>query len=79
MIDHLKLLQTPEFKRKLEDRIIGHINNEYLRVGQSPPLPKLRDNMYHYEDPQATRLANRIRTGAVMLATLMDDNQKASK
>ncbi|MEN8292121.1 hypothetical protein ABFO59_06500 [Acinetobacter radioresistens] len=72
----MKLLQTPEFKRQLEDRISGHITEEYLRCGQEPPLPKLRQGMYHYDDPKVTRLANRLRTGAVLIATLMDDNQK---
>jgi hypothetical protein len=43
----------------------------------SPPLPKFRDNMATYDEANVTKMANRIRTGAVLLARLLDE--KASK
>lgn len=73
---HIELIQNPDFKRSLENKIVAHINAEYLKLGMSPPLPKFRDNMATYDEANVTKLANRVRTGAVLLAQLLDEKEK---
>lgn len=73
---HIELLQNPDFKRSLENKIVAHINAEYLKLGMSPPLPKFRNNMATYDEANVTKLANRVRTGAVLLAQLLDEKEK---
>lgn len=69
----LQMLQDPAVKRTFEGKIIAHINAEYMKAGMSPPLPKIRDNMAFYDEENVTKLANRIRTGAVLFAKLLDE------
>lgn len=59
-----------------EGHIVSHINAEYMKAGMSPPLPKFRDNMATYDEANVTKMANRIRTGAVLLARLLDEKMK---
>lgn len=73
---HIELIQNPDFKRSLENKIVAHINAEYLKLGMSPPLPKFRNNMATYDEANVTKLANRVRTGAVLLAQLLDEKEK---
>lgn len=72
---HIKMLQNPEFKRNLENKIVAHINTEYMKADMSLPLPKFRNNMATYDEVNVTKLANRIRTGAVLFAQLLDENE----
>ena len=58
---HLEMLQDPDFKRSLENKIVAHINTEYMKAGMSPPVPKFRNNMATYEEANVTKLANRVR------------------
>lgn len=76
---HIELLQNPDFKRSLENKIVAHINAEYLKLGISPPLPKFRNNMATYDEANVTKLANRVRTGAVLLAQLLDEKDQVKK
>ena len=72
---YIEMLQDANFKRSLETKIVAHINAEYMRSGISPPLPKFRNNMVNYDEPNVTKLANRVRTGAVLLAQLLDEQK----
>jgi len=72
---YLKKLQEPNFKRDLEGKIVAHINHEFAKAGRELPLPKFRDNMATYDDPNITKLANRCRTGALLLAQLLDEKE----
>lgn len=74
---HIEMLQDPDFKRSLENKIVAHINTEYMKAGMSPPVPKFRNNMATYEEANVTKLANRVRTGMVLMAQALDE--KASK
>lgn len=70
---YIEMLQDPKIKRRLEDKLIAHVNSEYLKAGLSPPLPIIRNNMTNYEDAKVTKLANRVRVGIVILAQLLDE------
>lgn len=70
---HLEMLQDPDFKRSLENKIVAHINTEYMKAGMSPPVPKFRNNMATYEEANVTKLANRVRTGMVLMAQALDE------
>lgn len=70
---HLEMLQDPDFKRSLENKIVAHINTEYMKAGMSPPVPKFRNNMATYEEANVTKLANRVRTGTVLMAQALDE------
>lgn len=70
---YLAMLRDPNFKRSLESKIVAHINHEFAKAGRELPLPKFRDNMATYDDPNVTKLANRCRTGAILLAQLLDE------
>lgn len=70
---YIEMLQDPKIKRRLEDKLIAHVNREYLKVGLSPPLPFIRDNVANYEEATVTKLANRVRVGIVILAQLLDE------
>ncbi|MHA3061205.1 hypothetical protein ACX1NY_11350 [Acinetobacter sp. ANC 4631] len=72
---YIEMLQDANFKRRLETKIVAHINDEYMKAGISPPLPKFRNNMVNYDEPSVTKLANRVRTGAVLLAQLLDEQK----
>lgn len=74
----IELLQNPAFKRSLENRIVRHINDEYMRAGMSPPLPKFRNDVVHYDDKAPNKLASRLRTGMRILAKTLDEKD-ASK
>ncbi|MPW45333.1 hypothetical protein [Acinetobacter guerrae] len=74
---HLEKLQDPNYKRALENKIVAHINTEYMKAGMSPPLPKFRNDMATYDEPTVTKLANRVRTGAVLFAQLLDEKEQA--
>lgn len=70
---HIEMLQDPDFKRSLENKIVAHINTEYMKAGMSPPVPKFRNNMATYEEANVTKLANRVRTGMVLFAQALDE------
>lgn len=70
---HIEMLQNPDFKRSLENKIVAHINTEYMKAGMSPPVPKFRNNMATYEEANVTKLANRVRTGMVLFAQALDE------
>lgn len=70
---HLEMLEDPDFKRSLENKIVAHINTEYMKAGMSPPVPKFRNNMATYEEANVTKLANRVRTGMVLMAQALDE------
>lgn len=70
---HIEMLQDPDFKRSLENKIVAHINTEYMKAGMSPPVPKFRNNMATYEEANVTKLANRVRTGMVLMAQALDE------
>ena len=74
----VEMLQDPTFKRDLENRIVRHINDEYMRAGMSPPLPKFRNDVVHYDDKTPNKLANRLRAGMRILAKALDEKD-ASK
>ena len=74
---HIEMLQNPNFKRKLENKIVAHINHEFSKAGRELPLPKFRNDMVTYDDANVTKLVNRIRTGAVLLAQLLDEKEDA--
>lgn len=70
---HIEMLQDPDFKRSLGNKIVAHINTEYMKAGMSPPVPKFRNNMATYEEANVTKLANRVRTGMVLMAQALDE------
>lgn len=70
---YLEMLQDSKIKQRLENKLIAHVNSEYLKAGLSPPLPIIRNNMTHYDDSKVTKLANRVRVGIVILAQLLDE------
>lgn len=76
---HLDLLRSSNFKLSLERKIVAHITEEYLKAGMSPPLPKYVNNMATYAEANVSKLANRVRTGAVLFAQLLDEQKEASK
>lgn len=74
---HIEMLQNPNFKRKLENKIVAHINHEFSKSGRELPLPKFRNDMVTYDDANVMKLVNRIRTGAALLAQLLDEKEDA--
>lgn len=70
---HIKMLKDPNFKRNLDNKIVAHINHEFSKAGRELPLPKFRDNLVTYDDPNVMKLVNRCRTGALLLAQLLDE------
>lgn len=76
---HIEMLQSPNFKRSLERKIVAHITEEYLKAGMSPPLPKYENDMATYAEANVSKLANRVRTGAVLYALLLDEQKEASR
>ncbi|NWK74130.1 hypothetical protein HYG93_07480 [Acinetobacter sp. SwsAc6] len=74
---HIEMLQNPNFKRKLENKIVAHINHEFSKAGRELPLPKFRNDMVTYDDANVMKLVNRIRTGAALLAQLLDEKEDA--
>lgn len=73
---YVQKLQDPTFKRSLENKIVAHINTEYMKAGMSPPLPKFRNDVATYDEENVTKLAKRIRVGIVLLAQTLDDSNK---
>lgn len=73
---HVEMLKDPNFKRSLEGHIVSHINNEFSKRGLELPLPKFRNNIATYDDPNVAKLATRCRAGAIMLAQLLDEKMK---
>ena len=74
---HIEMLKDPNFKRNLDNKIVAHINHEFSKAGRELPLPKFRDNLVTYDDPNVMKLVNRCRTGAVLLAQLLDEKETA--
>ena len=70
---HIEMLQDPAFKRSLDNKIVARINHEFSKAGRELPLPKFRDNLVTYDDPNVMKLVNRCRTGALLLAQLLDE------
>lgn len=70
---HIEMLKDPNFKRNLDNKIVAHINHEFSKAGRELPLPKFRDNLVTYDDPNVMKLVNRCRTGALLLAQLLDE------
>ena len=70
---HVEMLKDPNFKRNLDNKIVAHINHEFSKAGRELPLPKYRDNLVTYDDPNVMKLVNRCRTGALLLAQLLDE------
>ena len=76
---HLDLLRSPNFKRCFERKIVAHINAEYMKDGMTAPLSKSVNDMATYAEANVSKLANRVRTGAVLFAQLLDEQKEASK
>ena len=72
---HIEMLKDPNFKRNLDNKIVAHINHEFSKAGRELPLPKFRDNLVTYDDPNVMKLVNRCRTGAILLAQLLDEKE----
>ena len=72
---YIQQLQDPTFKRSLENKIVAHINHEFSKAGRELPLPKFRDNVVTYDDPNVMKLVKRCRSGAVLLAQLLDEKE----
>lgn len=72
---YIQQLQDPTFKRSLENKIVAHINHEFSKAGRELPLPKFRDNVVTYDDPNVMKLVKRCRTGAILLAQLLDEKE----
>ncbi|MGO3385925.1 MAG: hypothetical protein ACTIMQ_14590, partial [Acinetobacter guillouiae] len=66
-------LQNTSLKKKMENKIVAHITHEFSKAGLTLPLPKFRDNMVTYDEPAAAKLANRLRTGAMLFAQVLDE------
>lgn len=73
---YIEMLRCPNFKRSFERKIVAHINAEYMKAGMSPPLPKYENGMATYAEANVSKLANRVRTGAVLFAQLLDEKEK---
>lgn len=73
----IDLLQTPEFKKKLENKIVSHITHEFSKAGLELPLPKFRQNMVEFDQAAAQKMANRLRSGAVLMAQALDEMEKS--
>lgn len=73
---YIEMLRSPNFKRSFERKIVAHINAEYLKASLSPPLPKFENDMATYAEANVSKLANRVRTGAVLFAQLLDEKEK---
>ncbi|RSE16426.1 hypothetical protein [Acinetobacter johnsonii] len=76
---YIEMLRSPNLKRSFERKIVAHINAEYMKVGMSPPLPKFENDMATYAEANVSKLANRVRTGAVLYAQLLDEQKEASR
>ena len=72
---HIEMLKDPNFKRNLDNKIVAHINHEFSKAGRELPLPKFRDNLVTYDDPNVMKLVKRCRTGAILLAQLLDEKE----
>lgn len=70
------MLADPEFVKKLESKLTGTIVDLYLREGKSPPIPRLRDHKFHYDDPKINRAVERVRLGFLVMAQVLDDLYK---
>lgn len=77
MNTYLDKLADPVFVAKLESKLTGYIVEQYLKAGKQPPLPKLRDHVFHYDDPKVEQAADRIRTGFQLMALVLDEMQLA--
>ena len=72
---HIEMLKDPNFKRNLDNKIVAHINHEFSKAGRELPLPKFRDNVVTYDDPNVMKLVKRCRAGAILLAQLLDEKE----
>lgn len=68
-------LQNTSLKKKMENKIVAHITHEFSKAGLMLPLPKFRDDMATYDEPAAAKLANRLRTGAMLFAQVLDERE----
>lgn len=78
MVDVMSIVQKlkdPKFARKVDDRIVNFLNNEYLKLGTTPPLPKFTNGSLYYTDKKVMRLVERYRTGALILAQMLDQEK----
>lgn len=73
MTTYLEKLADPVFVAKLESKLTGHIVEQYLKAGKELPLPKLRNNIFHFDDPKVQAGADRIRTGFQLMALVLDE------
>lgn len=39
---HIEMLQDPDFKRSLENKIVAHINTEYMKAGYESTSSKIQ-------------------------------------
>lgn len=68
-------LQNTTLKKKMENKIVAHITHEFSKAGLTLPLPKFRDDMVTYDEPAAAKMANRLRTGAMLFAQVLDERE----
>lgn len=66
-------LQNSPLKKKMENKIVAHVTHEFSKAGLTLPLPKFRDGMAKYDEPAAAKMANRLRTGAMLFAQVLDE------
>lgn len=81
MVDLMKIseqLQNTSLKKKMENKIVAHVTHEFSKAGLTLPLPKFRDEMATYDEPAAAKMANRLRTGAMLFAQVMDEMETNS-
>lgn len=71
-------LQNTSLKKKMENKIVAHVTHEFSKAGLTLPLPKFRDEMATYDEPAAAKMANRLRTGAMLFAQVMDEMETNS-
>ncbi|EPG5847195.1 hypothetical protein LJN79_000270 [Acinetobacter baumannii] len=79
MATYIEMLADPEFVKKLESKLTGTIVDLYLREGKSPPIPRLRDHKFHYDDPKINKAVERVRLGFLVMAQVLDDLKKAEE
>ncbi|ENU46303.1 hypothetical protein I6L25_12980 [Acinetobacter nosocomialis] len=79
MATYIEMLADPEFVKKLESKLTGTIVDLYLREGKSPPIPRLRDHKFHYDDPTINKAVERVRLGFLVMAQVLDDLKKAEE
>lgn len=62
-------------KKSFENKLVAHITHEFSKANIVLPLPKFRNDMATYDEPAAAKMANRLRTGAMLFAQVLDEKE----